>query len=184
MWTYRDNCSGCIRSQGRDSPGPPGGIIRLSGNWILNQYEGSEGFLGWLALQPRFHRDRLVELTPDEVAHFGAHIRAVDAALTQFWKFKFPEDAVERVYVTYFNESPFDIPPPSPQYHLHWHLIPRTEKLGTLLRENSSETQIINAWKIWTLKENVPVAYRRHDGPWPVAEELVVYLRHELERLP
>ena len=51
-------CKGCELSKGNGDP--PGGIIvKLDGGWILNHYGGSEGFLGWLALQPSCHRMEL-----------------------------------------------------------------------------------------------------------------------------
>jgi hypothetical protein len=38
---------------------------------MVNQYSGNEGYLGWLAMQPRFHRMKLSELDSDELATFS-----------------------------------------------------------------------------------------------------------------
>ena len=58
---YDDSCNGCKISRGLEPL--HGGFIELDGNWILNHYAGWEGFLGWMAMQPRFHRMGLGELT-------------------------------------------------------------------------------------------------------------------------
>ena len=61
--THNDNCKGCARSQETDA------IVELPGDWIVNHYAGEEGFLGWLALQPRYHRMAISDLTDDELRH-------------------------------------------------------------------------------------------------------------------
>lgn len=54
----------------QDRKGPAGGpVILLKSDWTLNQYGGSEGFLGWLTLQPREHLD-WGKLGPDEAKEF------------------------------------------------------------------------------------------------------------------
>lgn len=125
---YHDDCKGCAYS--RRTEEPRGGIIELPGNWILNHYGGPEGFLGWLALQPRFHRMELTDLNTDEANALGINIQNIDLALRQWWAIKFSEDPVRRVYVVYFFESAFE--KSSDKYHLHIHLIPRTERFDSL----------------------------------------------------
>ena len=53
MMTYVDSCAGCAISQ--ELRHTAGGIVKLSGDWIINQCSGGEGVLCWLTLQPRFH---------------------------------------------------------------------------------------------------------------------------------
>jgi diadenosine tetraphosphate (Ap4A) HIT family hydrolase len=142
---YESACEGCSRSQGNDAV--MGGIVRLSGDWILNHLGGPSGFLGWMALQPRYHRMELAELTPEEAAALGSNIQRVEAALRQSWFMKFPEDPIRRMYVVYFFESIFDKKPT--KFHLHIHLIPRTEMYGEWLQD--SEQSGIIAWDIYKI---------------------------------
>ena len=48
-----------------------GGIIELDRDWTLNHYGGSEGFLGWVVLQPKYHRLDFADLTHQEVRWTG-----------------------------------------------------------------------------------------------------------------
>jgi hypothetical protein len=84
---YDQHCAGCQRAQGLHSI--PGGVIGLPGDWSVSHYAGGEGFLGWLALQPRFHRDRLQDLTKEELLALGPNLRALDFGLTEYWKLQF-----------------------------------------------------------------------------------------------
>ena len=177
MSEYDDNCAGCDISRGVDRP--RGGVLRLAGGWLVNQYGGSEGFLGWLALQPDEHRLALSALTTIEQRALGEHLVALDRALAAYWKHTFPADPLEQVYFTFFYESRFDEPDPasdpSMPYHIHIHVIPRTQHAGRLLRENHSGTSIINAWQVWRLKESIPSKYRRPPGneEWDAAAKLM-----------
>jgi diadenosine tetraphosphate (Ap4A) HIT family hydrolase len=180
MTDFRDDCTGCRISQDRGDP--PGGIVRLSGGWILNHYRAAQGYLGWLVLQPCAHRDEIADLTESEASSLGLHVKRVDAALRSFWNTTFPDDPIERVYFVYFFESPFDLPAP-PNYHLHLHAIPRTTRIGRELREQSGGGSSINAWEIYKLQRTgkIPERYERPSGDtWPAASELVNYLRREL----
>ena len=105
---------------------------------MVNQYSGNEGYLGWLAMQPRFHRMKLSELDSDELATFGQNLKELDALLTGYWEEHFSDDPIPRVHVVYFFESVFDQPPT--EFHLHVHLIPRTKQLDRLLREYPSRS--------------------------------------------
>jgi diadenosine tetraphosphate (Ap4A) HIT family hydrolase len=181
---YHDCCKGCRISQGIEEPRRGGGIIELDGNWILNHYGGDEGFLGWMALQPRFHRMELTDLNTDEANALGKNIQNIDLAMRQYWAIEFPKDPVRRVYVVYFFESAFE--KSSDKYHLHIHLIPRTEKLGDLLRE---EGKVI-AWNIYKLSKpnksnEFPPEYMaqpENDEDRRKVEALMTYLRGQLHR--
>jgi hypothetical protein len=54
----KDSCRGCNIAEPQYRP--VGDVIKVGKYWLLNQYWGGEGFLGWLALQPREHRMQLV----------------------------------------------------------------------------------------------------------------------------
>jgi diadenosine tetraphosphate (Ap4A) HIT family hydrolase len=161
---YDDGCKGCIRSQDRDNV--PGGIIEMPGHWVLNHYAGLEGFLGWMALQPKYHRMTFAQLTDEELKTLGSNLRTIDTLLTEYWQENFKNDPVERVYVVYFFESVFD--EPSSKFHLHIHLIPRFMSLDPLLREypqrrtDPGYPSTINAWTMpfITSREQFPRQYR------------------------
>lgn len=156
--TFSPGCHGCEISQ---SARVPFGSIRvdLEGGWTLNHYGGSEGFLGWLALQPRFHRMELAQLTLREARAIGPNIRRVDAALRGYWQQTFG-DPVRRVYVLYFHEGVFDRDP-SP-YHLHFHLIPRSDRLDPVLRQTGPD---IVAWDMYRASRlpGFPPEYLRNE---------------------
>jgi diadenosine tetraphosphate (Ap4A) HIT family hydrolase len=142
---FLENCDGCKRSQGID--GVIGGIIELNGDWVLNHLNGQDGFLGWMALQPRFHRMELSQLTSSEARVLGINIQKVDKALRNYWSLRFPDDSIQRVYVVYFFESVFDKIPT--KFHLHIHLIPRTEMFGQWLQHEDGSGII--AWNIYKI---------------------------------
>jgi len=80
------------------------------------------------------------------------NLQGVDIALRQYWSMKFPDDPMERTYVRCFSKSK--------ALHLHFHLIPRTRKLG---QGNPTE---FAAWRIFELKEtwaDFPESYRVRD---------------------
>jgi diadenosine tetraphosphate (Ap4A) HIT family hydrolase len=166
---FDDNCKGCRISQKcEDVLG--GIVIELNGDWTLNHYGGPEGYLGWLALQPRYHRNRLTDLSASETAALGGNIQDIDRALSHYWEKTFKNDPIKRVYVVYFYESVFDKPDPTP-YHLHIHLIPRTQSMDTLLRkckwtdsEQAFYSSTIVAWNIHKITEHddFPTEYICH----------------------
>ena len=78
---YDPKCEGCNISRKRNKalerlPGKI--VIDLPGDWTLNHYGGSEGFLGWLALQPRRHVTDLNKLKDDEAYALGRNIKRID----------------------------------------------------------------------------------------------------------
>ena len=129
---YDKNCEGCKFSQGLSKP--QGGIVvTLDDYWVLNHYGGSEGFLGWLALQPRYHKMELSQLKEEEARSIGPHVQQIESTLRNYWSRQFSDDPIERLYIVYFFESAFESDfsrKSNPYYHLHIHLIPRTKKLG------------------------------------------------------
>ena len=175
---YKDDCDGCKISQGLKER--VGGIIELEGDWILNHYSDEDTFLGRMALQPRYHRMELWELTTKEAATLGGNIQKIDIALRQYWSIRFPDDPIERVYVVYFFESVFDKPKPT-EFHLHIHLIPRAKSLDPLLRKADGSTII--AWNIHKLgkRRDFPQQYRYWTKKGGLrrkeVEKLMTYLR-------
>lgn len=185
--TYDDTCSGCEISQGVRPVA--GKVAALPGDWTVNQYGGGEGYLGWLALQPRYHRTRLTDLAPGEVTALGSNLQALDRVLTQYWTLQFPDDPIDRVYVAYFYESAFEDPPEPKPYHLHIHVIPRFRSLarpGALRIKKGTQTWN-DAWQVPHLAERmmIPEPYARHSPMWENrATTLMDYLRHELQTPP
>lgn len=185
MPNYHKECKGCNISQGFDSEvDKRGGTIYLANEWLLNHYGAPEGFLGWMILQPRFHRMDLADLTTDEAVSMGKNIQRIDVALRQYWSITFPSDPIQRVYITYFHESVFGNVASnqlSQEWHLHIHLIPRTLRLGQLLRRYSCNGSI-RAWSIPDLvrlnEGEIPIEYKKNNENMST---LVKFIRGHLD---
>jgi hypothetical protein len=178
---YDPSCTGCDISRGIVTK--VGGLLTLPGDWTANQYGGGEGFLGWLALQPRFHRMEFSDLSCVEAAALGPNIKALDRALRAYWDRQFVGDPVLRVYVVYFFESAFEDPKPSESYHLHIHIIPRFRSLEPALQAGQVQSKWPDGWRISTLAPTgqIPEAYNRQVPNWEErATALMDYLRSEL----
>ncbi len=146
------SCNSCLISQGAYADvNAHGGTIELGSDWTLNHYLGPEGFLGWVILQPRYHRIDISELEQQEATSLGTNIKLVDSALREYWRQQFPADPIQRVYVVYFHESVFrnpDLRKPSQDWHMHFHLIARTERMAALLRTFDAVGHSIRAWSM------------------------------------
>jgi hypothetical protein len=163
----------------------------MAGDWIVNQYQGPEGFLGWLALQPRYHRVSLAQLSEDEAKSLGPNLQALDMVLTRYWSHQFPDDPVQRVYVVYMFESEFMEPPPQPteKFHLHVHVISRTLELGQhgRLRFTKDGKTWNDGWHMPRLGGHgmIPEPYRLIPANRvPRATALMDYVRHEVSNWP
>ncbi len=162
---YVPDCMGCETSQDHEIPG---GIVRLPGKWVLNHYRGSEGFLGWLALQPDVHRMSLAKLSQQELRSLGPNLKDVDVALSNYAINVF-RDVLERLYIVYFFESAGVEP-----YHLHIHLIPRYASIEGGLQ----------AWNmpVATKSARFPDRYRRSNPAYSdEVNQLMSFLRGRLE---
>jgi len=161
----------------------PGGVISLPGGWSVNHYGGSEGFLGWLALQPFGHRMRLQDLTRDELRELGPNLQALDRELTAYWKRQFPDDPLRRVYVVYFFETAFK-PGARERFHLHIHVIPRSDRIGEgLTCPDEDGILSVDGWHISTLTpdDRVPEPYSKKSPTWVErVTGLMDYLREHL----
>jgi diadenosine tetraphosphate (Ap4A) HIT family hydrolase len=149
----KENCKGCNILK---PPQPRGGVIEVGQHWLVDQYWGDEGFLGWLALQPREHCMTLEELCDGATDEMGNVIRKVKSGLKNYWSQEWPNDRFDRLYVTYFFDSVFDNNPT--EYHLHIHLIPRTMKTRSLISKEGR----INCWEISKMP-NFPEEYFRYE---------------------
>jgi diadenosine tetraphosphate (Ap4A) HIT family hydrolase len=134
-------CDGCDFARGENVTG---GNVVLPGSWSVNHYAGSEGFLGWLALQPFRHVQTFAQLNSKELAALGLNIAKIETTLNHYWESTFGEP-IEHLYVIYFLEGGSE--------HLHIHLIPRFKSLETRVR----------AWEIprATMSATFPEKYRR-----------------------
>jgi diadenosine tetraphosphate (Ap4A) HIT family hydrolase len=144
-----------------------------------------------MALQPRRHRRELAELESGELTTLGENIQKIDNALQAYWREHFPQDPIKRVYVLYFYESIYDEPTPT-SFHLHIHLIPRTQCLDRLLREKTqpgsnpaTTSSTIVAWNIYRVTKytDFPSEYRydrRRAEDKPKVCGLMNYLRSRL----
>jgi len=154
-----DACKGCAISR-RDGNvelvrkiEDCGGILQLKYDWVLHHYTGSEGFLGWLALQPREHRGGLDDLTNGESEGFGVLLKAIEESLRAYWQEEFPNDPLERVYIACFYES---------SKHLHLHIVPRPESFKDIrfCTEACSEFELIEKESRWAYGWHVYLASR------------------------
>lgn len=159
---FQKGCKGCDLSLGRSKPRFGGARVLLPGDWVLNHYGGEEAFLGWLALQSRFHRTELAQLSGREARALGTNIQRVDLALRSYWRDTFHNDELERMYVAYFFKSPFDTPPTT--WHLHLHLIPRTRDMGVCAWGRGAPS-LYAAWRAPFLTKEwwFPTHYRLFD---------------------
>jgi len=181
---FDENCEGCKISQKKKVL--QGGIITLDGGWILNHYGDDQAFLGWMVLQPFEHKMEFQCLADPEVRALGPNIKRIDSFLREYWECKFPDDAIQRLYVAHFFEGPFDSPPPKAKYHLHIHLITRPASFDRLLREdvgkkpNGKKTGL-NAWKIYRILRDHPVDFpKEYRKTRKNVEALMNYLRGKL----
>lgn len=157
MPEYDDACQGCMISQKKVVP--VGGIVELPGNWVVNHYgDDSEGFFGWMVLQPRYHRMDILDLTPEEACAMGHNIQRVSDGLRSYWPEHFGEE-LKHAYFAFFNESLTDTPP-SP-YHMHIHLIPRPESFDPIMREYKDSDFTKTNVRSW----NIPYITRRVGFP-------------------
>jgi diadenosine tetraphosphate (Ap4A) HIT family hydrolase len=150
-------CKSCDMTDPQNQP--VGGAIQVGEHWLLNQYWGGEGFLGWMALGPKEHRMQLEDLSPEETSEMGTAIQKIKKALKEYWKEVWPEDRFDRLYVTYFFESVFGNKPN--EYHLHIHLIPRTKKMRALISNKGN----IVCWDIYKISsmDGFPEEYLRYE---------------------
>lgn len=116
------SCISCQYARGRTTP--LGGVVNMDA-WALTHYAGPEGYLGWLAAFPQRHVTTWSDLRSSELGKVGALVRMAEAGLRRYFH-RVHADPLERVYLVYFYESAFE---PDCAYHMHCHLIPRTQTM-------------------------------------------------------
>lgn len=134
-----NDCDVCkIISTGKTCVG--GLVFNPSDNWTLNHYGGEEGFLGWLALSPNKHIGNFKDLNKDESSELGYNLKLIETALRSCWSEQFQNDQLERLYALCFSEYS--------KGHFHFHLIPRTNKLRGLLKNEEGDIIPWHTYKI------------------------------------
>ena len=104
-----------------------GGVIHLGPHWMVNHYSNQkERFLGWLVVQPIQHRMRMSEMTVDELKEFGIMVQRLENALVTAYNASHADDKIEIAYLVRLGESTLG---KGAEWHLHWHLVPRTSSL-------------------------------------------------------
>lgn len=185
---YKDSCKGCEISQRKGKRLKQwGGVITLDGGWLLNHGKGTEVFLGWVALQPKKHRESWAALSQKEAMTLGRNIRKIENGLREYWDKNFKKDPIERLYVVCFYES---------SSHLHIHIIPRPKSFERLIvctdaRSQNSEiensTEEAWAWKTYLTSKcpAFPAAYKIHPETQgrQKAKKLMAHLRSYLKKV-
>src|SRR3989442_4037038 len=94
---------------------------------MVNHYSNQkERFLGWLVVQPIQHRMRMSEMTFEELEEFGSMVQRLENALVTTYNASHADDKIEIVYLVRLGESTLV---ERAEWHLHWHLVPRTSSL-------------------------------------------------------
>jgi diadenosine tetraphosphate (Ap4A) HIT family hydrolase len=104
-----------------------GGVISLGSHWMVNHYSNQkERFLGWLIVQPIQHRMNMSEMTVDELKEFGIMAQRLEDVLVTTYNALHADNKIEIVYLVRLGESTLG---ERAEWHLHWHLVPRTSAL-------------------------------------------------------
>lgn len=156
-------------------------IVELEGGWVLNHRGvGKKTYLGCLILQPKSHRVDFGDLSMKEATILGINIQRINHSLRQYWGQNYRDDPVERVYVVYFNETPFDKKVLDTKRleasHVHLHMLVRTKKMG------GGDPSNIVGWKILdedTIK-SYPPAYQCLKEDDDRVKQLMSYLKESL----
>lgn len=155
-------------------------VVELEGGWVLNHCGAEKTCLGYLILQTKCHRVDFGELSAKEVTGLGTSIQRINWSLRQYWSVIYSGDSIERVYIAYFNETPF-IKRLSGQKileasHVHMHLLPRTKRMGGALDYNSQNL----AWCLVYNLDKLPSEYINISGYDIRVINLMNYLRGSL----
>jgi hypothetical protein len=166
------SCYGC------ETAGDLTRSVVLPGGWSVNHYGGSEGFFGWLALQPFAHRATLANLNPTELHALGPYLQHLERGISNYWAAR--KHPVARVYVMYFLEGQLE---PDGSKHLHFHLVPRFNEMDQSMRDKldvlDKKVRGIDAYLIAKLRPNnhtyrLPSAFDRGALTESAREELEI----------
>jgi hypothetical protein len=128
-----------------------GNVLPVGKNskWRVNHYQSGQTILGWLALQPVEHQPTLDELSDETLNDLGSALGSVQRAIKKVWKKQFPDDPLERIHTVSFMESEFDKPPSKDSFHSHIFLIPRSQRLGKLIRRELKTAPDVRQYVPW-----------------------------------
>ncbi len=133
------DCTSCEWNRGEWEPrkGPQGGIYRLRNypEWYVNHH--GSGYVGWLTLQPKECVPQIAYIKDSNtLEQMGRAIKAVAAGMITVWPKEFSGDRLQRVHTVSFMESHFDSRPSNKSFHVHIYLIPRSQRIGKLIRRH------------------------------------------------
>ena len=152
------DCTSCKWNRGEweSRKGPPGGIYRLGDyrEWYLNHYR--VGYVGWLALQPKKCVPQIACIdSPSTLEQMGRAIKEVAAGMIAIWPKEFPGDKLQRIHTVSFMESHFDSPPPKKSFHVHIHLIPRSNLLRKFIRRELNGVEQNVPWDDYQIPRKI-----------------------------
>ncbi len=164
------DCISCKWNRGEWEPrkGPQGGIYRLRDypEWYVNHYGG--GYVGWLVLQPKECVHQIARIkNSNTLEQMGRAIKVVAAGMITIWPKEFSGNRLQRVHTVSFMESPSDYPSPSESFHVHIHLIPRSERIGKLIRRHLNGVRQNVPWDDYKIPRQIAhsrefILYRRN----------------------
>ena len=97
----------------------------------------------------------------------GRAIKAVAAGMITVWPKEFSGDRLQRVHTVSFMESHFDSRPSNESFHVHIHLIPRSQRIGKLIRRHLNGVKQNVPWDDYQIPRQIAhsrefIPYRRN----------------------
>jgi len=162
------DCTSCKWNRGEWESEPEGGIYRLRNcpEWYVNHY--SRGYVGWLALQPKECVSQIARIkNPNTLEQMGRAIKEVAAGMITVWPKEFSGDRLQRVHTVSFMESHFDFRSSNESFHVHIHLIPRSQRIGKLIRRYLNGVKQNVPWDDYQIPRQIAhsrefIPYRRN----------------------
>jgi len=164
------DCTSCkwIRGEWKPRKGPQGGIYRLRScpEWYVNHYGG--GYVGWLVLQPKECVPQIGSIkNQNTLEQMGRAIKEVAAGMIAIWPKEFSGDRLQRVHTVSFMESHFDSRRSNESFHVHIHLIPRSQRIGKLIRRHLNGVKQNVPWDDYQIPRQIAhsrefILYRRN----------------------
>ena len=170
------DCTSCKWNRGEWEPwkGPEGGIYRLRNypEWYVNHY--GSGYVGWLTLQPKECVPQIARIkNSNTLEQMGRAIKAVTAGMITVWPKEFSGDKLQRVHTVSFMESHFDSEShldsrlSNESFHVHIHLIPRSQRIGKLIRRHLNGVKQNVPWDDYQIPRQIAhsrefIPYRRN----------------------
>ena len=136
------------------------------GTWYVNHY--GSGYVGWLTLQPKECVPQIARIkNSNTLEQMGRAIKAVTAGMITVWPKEFSGDKLQRVHTVSFMESHFDTRPFNDSFHVHIHLIPRSQRIGKLIRRHLNGVRQNVPWDDYKIPRQIAhspefILYRRN----------------------